>query len=94
MTQETKELEKKINNAMNAKEEKTTEHEAIAGYQIFINLLTNLLGCVLIGASLGVFFQNMFNTSPVLTAALTILGGFAGLWTVVKYVMHLEKDNK
>lgn len=91
MTKETEELAKKIKKAQNAKQEVKSLKPGFSGYQVAINLLTNLLGCVLIGASLGVLFQNLFNTPVMLTAGLTILGGIAGLWSVIKYAMHVEE---
>lgn len=95
MTKETEELAKKIQKARNAKQETENTKSSVSGYQVAVNLLTNLLGCVLIGASLGVLFQNLFITPVLLTACLTVLGGLAGLWSVIKYVMHMEeKDNE
>lgn len=58
------------------------------GYQTALDMLTNLIGCVLIGVSLGVLFQNLFHTSVLLTAGLTIFGGIAGLWSVVRYAIQ------
>ncbi len=57
------------------------------GYQTAIEMITNLFGCVIIGLSLGVLCHNLFNTSSLLTAGFTIFGGFAGLWSVIRYAM-------
>lgn len=90
MTKETQALAKKIEKARKIKENVVVGAPQPSGYQITVNLLTNLFGCVLVGASLGVLFQNLFNTPTLLTAGLTVLGGAAGLWSVIKYAMHLE----
>lgn len=86
MTKKTEDLAKKIK-AQKQKQSQKTIAISSGGYQTAIDLLTNLCGCVLIGLSLGILFQNLFNTSALLTAGLTIFGGFAGLWSVVRYAI-------
>lgn len=92
MTKETKALSAKINTLKNKqakKEEVSTKRPS--GYQIVTEVIVDLLGCIFMGASLGIIFQNMFNTSTKLTVALTLLGGIAGIWSVIKYAISLEK---
>ncbi|MBQ8250711.1 MAG: AtpZ/AtpI family protein [Alphaproteobacteria bacterium] len=92
MTKETKALAEKINTLKNKqvkKEEVSTKRPS--GYQIVTEVVIDLLGCILMGASLGIIFQNMFDTSARLTVALTLLGGIAGIWSVIKYAISLEK---
>lgn len=91
MTQETDQLGQKIEALQKQKNRIEELKNPQNGMQIVINLLTNLLGCVLIGSSIGYFCQKAFNTPVTLTVGLTILGGFAGLYSVVKYLIELEK---
>ena len=92
MTKETTKLAEKINTLKNKYVQKdVAEDKKPTGYQIITEVIVNLLGCVLIGASLGVVFQNMFDTSVKLTVALTFLGGVAGIWSVIKYALSLEQ---
>lgn len=86
MTKKTDELAQKIEKKK-AKLEKKPAAASQNGYQTALDMLTNLFGCVLIGLSLGVLFQNLFHTPALLTAGLTIFGGIAGLWSVVNYAM-------
>lgn len=91
MTKETTKLAEKINTLKNKYVQDVAEDKKPTGYQIITEVIVNLLGCVLIGASLGVVFQNMFDTSGELTVALTFLGGVAGIWSVIKYALSLEQ---
>lgn len=92
MTQETDKLAEQIQEIKD--ERQTAQKPALerSGYSIAINILTDLFGCVLIGLGLGVLFQKMFNTSHLVTASFTILGGVAGLWTVIRYGIALDKQ--
>ena len=92
MTKETTKLAEK-NDALKIKQIKKdfNQDKKPTGYQVITEVIVNLLGCVLIGASLGVVFQNMFDTSVKLTVALTFLGGVAGIWSVIKYALSLEQ---
>lgn len=96
MTEETEKLAEKISEAKQEQNEKNAVVPEKSGYSIIINILTDLFGCVLIGLSLGVLFQRVFETSHVVTALFTVLGGVAGLWTVIRYAIALDKqeDNK
>lgn len=91
MTKETDELANQINEIKRQHEDEQRPHPTEEGWSTTINVLTDLLGCVLIGLGLGVFLQSVFNTSVLVTASLTILGGIAGLWTVIRYALSLEK---
>ena len=95
MTKETSILAEKINTLKNkhVEKDKVTARRP-SGYQIVTEVIVDLLGCVLIGVSLGVVFQNIFGASEKLTVVLTILGGIAGIWSVIKYAISLEKDSK
>ncbi|MBQ3117006.1 MAG: hypothetical protein IJC11_01620 [Alphaproteobacteria bacterium] len=93
MTKETDELARKIALEQEKRQQKQLCHST-NGYQIAFELLTNLFGCVLIGLSLGLLFQNIFHTSVLLTAGLTVFGGVAGLWSVVRYALDKERKGK
>lgn len=90
MTKETKELAKKIKKV---KEEKTQkeDNKTPSGYQIATEIVVDLLGCLLIGASLGIISQNLLGTEQKMTVALTILGGIAGIYSAIKYAISLSK---
>lgn len=92
MTQETDELAEQIRHVKDDRQEENTPHPTRSGYGIAINILTDLFGCVLIGLGLGVLFQEVFGTSAYVTASLTMLGGIAGLWTVIRYGINLDKQ--
>lgn len=94
MTEETDELAEQIRQVKQERAEEIKPHPEKRGYSIAINILTDLFGCVLIGLGLGVLIQTLFDTSPLVTAGFTILGGVAGLWTVIRYGMSLDKRNE
>lgn len=90
MTQETDDLKQAIEAARTRQSDVPNPTSGIVGYNTTVYILTDLLGCILVGMALGVFFQKIFGTSIVLTAVLTLLGGVAGLWTVIRYAMRLQ----
>lgn len=92
MTQETDELGEYIRQVKQERTEDEKPHPEKTGYSIAINILTDLFGCVLIGLGLGVLFQKMFGVSHLVTAVFTMLGGVAGLWTVIRYGIALDKQ--
>ena len=92
MTQETDELGEYIRQVKQERTEDEKPYPEKTGYSIAINILTDLFGCVLIGLGLGVLFQKMFGVSHLVTAVFTMLGGVAGLWTVIRYGIALDKQ--
>lgn len=86
MTKKTDALAEKIAEKKEKQQSKNTKTSA-NGYQTAVEMITNLFGCIIIGLSLGVLCHNIFNTSSLLTAGFTIFGGFAGLWSVIRYAM-------
>ena len=96
MTKETDELGEHIQYIRQEHAAEEVPHPEKTGYSIVINILTDLFGCVLIGLGLGVLFQKMFDTTYLVPALFTILGGLAGLWTVIRYAVALDRqeDNK
>lgn len=91
MTQETDDLKANIERIKKAQSDADQIHMGKPGYNATINILTDLFGCVLIGLAIGIAAQTYLDTSVLLTASLTILGGVAGLWTVVRYGLAVEK---
>ena len=93
MTKETIGLAQKINKV----KEKHIKKDSCAGKcgvspcQVVADVLIDLFGPLLVGISLGVFCRNMFATSPSLTVGLGLLGALAGLVSVVRYAIELDK---
>lgn len=94
MTLETDELKKEIELMRNTKKEVSASLTTVKGYNIAVTILTDLLGCIFVGCSIGLFFQYIFHTSVLLTAGLTLLGGIAGLYSTVRYAIFLEKKGQ
>ena len=94
MSEETEQLDSEIKALKHKAEQPAKSGSGISGYNISVTILTDLLGCIFIGCAVGLFLQKVFNTSPLLTAGLTILGGVAGLYTTIRYAMGEDKKNK
>lgn len=94
MTLETDNLQRDIQAARDKQTEPANPLSASVGYNTAVYILTDLLGCILVGLALGIFFQKVFDTSILLTAILTLLGGIAGLWTVIRYAMNLQRQQE
>ena len=93
MSQKTTDLRTKIQR-LKKEDERPQAHSSTQGYSISVVMLTDLLSCILVGLGVGLFFQKFFHTPVLLTAALTLLGGIAGLWNVVRFAMNQDKGNK
>ena len=91
MTEETKQLDAEIKALKKTGQKPETINTAIGGYNVAITIITNLLGCVFVGAAIGILFQLVFHTSSLLTAGLVFLGGIAGLYSTVKYGLQQER---
>lgn len=94
MTQETQDLAREIESVRTSRSRFTRLRRLSDGYSTTINLLTDLFGCILVGLALGLLLRSYFNASVLWVAGLTILGGIAGLWTVVRYALNQEKKGK
>lgn len=90
MTQETEQLSNKINDVRHHVNMQENPSVSSAGYGVAVNILTDLFGCVFIGLAIGVLCQKLFHTSGFVVAIMTLLGGFAGLWTVIRYGISLD----
>ena len=63
----------------------------VQGYNISVTVITDLFSCILVGLGIGLFLQKTFHTSPLLTAGLVLLGGIAGLYSVIRFVINEDK---
>ena len=93
MTKETEALSLKIKQARNDREKDEVVKEN-NGYQVVTEVIVNLFGCILVGTSLGVISNNLLETGDKFTILLSVLGGIAGIWSVIKYAISLDKGNK
>jgi len=94
MTHEIEQLSTEIETLKNKENMPVQVRSGVSGYNVSVTILTDLLGSIFIGCALGLFLQKVFNTSPLLTAGLTILGGVAGLYSSIRYALRLEKKDK
>ncbi len=94
MTKETEKLAQSIQTAqaVHRPTEDLTEKKHQSGYAIVSEMLTDLIGCVIVGLALGIFFQRMFGAPALLTAGLTFLGTVAGLGSVIRTGIRLSKQ--
>ena len=89
MNQNLIDLQEKIHSLKKREKEKSRSSDQ--GYGIAIVMMTDLVSCILIGLAIGLFFQKMFHTHVLLTAFLTILGGIAGFYSVVRFALSEGK---
>ena len=96
MTKETDVLAEKIKQAkgIQPKEEKQNKNQKLSGYQIITEVVVNLFGCILVGTSLGIISNNLFETGDKFTILLSLLGGIAGVWSVIKYAMTMDRESE
>jgi F0F1-type ATP synthase assembly protein I len=94
MTEETERLDSQIKALKNKADKPAKIGAGVNGYNISVTILTDLLGCIFIGCAVGLFLQKFFNTSPLLTGGLTILGGVAGLYSTIRYAIREDKKRK
>ena len=92
MNEQLTELQEKINKIKG--EKKAFSSTGVRGYNVAITMMTDLVSCILVGLAVGVLLQKFFETSVLLTAVLTLLGGIAGLWSVIRFAIAQEKGNK
>lgn len=94
MTQETQNLSHEINEVRKDHKQTVSWKRLSDGYSTTLSLLTDLFGCVLVGVALGFFVHIYLGASILWVAGLTVLGGVAGLWTVVRYAMNQDRKGK
>ena len=94
MNEDIEQLNSEIKALKNKADKPVQIGSGMNGYNISVTILTDLLGCIFIGCAVGLFLQKFLNTSPLLTAGLTILGGVAGLYTTIRYAIREDKKKK
>jgi ATP synthase protein I len=60
----------------------------------YLGLGFQLAASIIIMFFLGWWLDKEFNSSPLLTIIFSFLGGFAGIYSVIKAVLDLNKKNK
>lgn len=88
MSLKTIELRDKIRHLKRQKESPVPSNQ---GYNVSVAMLTNLMTCILVGLGIGLFFQKIFHTPSLLTAGLTLLGGIAGLYSMIRFAINQDK---
>jgi len=88
MTLELQELQEKIKQLKRGRKQSVSGTQ---GYGIAVVILTDLISCILVGLGIGLLFQKIFHTSVLLTAGLTLLGGIAGLYSVIRFAIKQDK---
>jgi len=58
----------------------------------YINLGLNLVMPAFVGLVIGVFLDNIFRTGQLLTVVFLFLGILSGLWSLVKAIIEIEKE--
>ena len=89
MTKETQDLQAKIN-AQRVADKPVPP--APAGFGLAIAMMTDLICCLLVGLGLGIIIQRWASTSPIVVVIFTMLGGVAGLVSVVKQGIKRSKS--
>ena len=92
MNQKLTELQEKIQQ-LKGEEPPQSCRGVKSGYSIMVTMITDLVSCILIGLGLGFFFQKVFDTSPLLTAGFTLLGGIAGFYTMIRFAIRQDKHD-
>ena len=92
MNPDISELQEKIR-YLKSKKKAPKKAVGAQGYNLALAMMTDLLSCVLVGLGVGLFLQKVFHTSPLLTAGLTLLGGIAGLYSVIRFAINEDKRN-
>jgi ATP synthase protein I len=60
----------------------------------YLGLGFQLAASIILMFFLGWWLDKKFNSSPLLTIIFSFLGGFAGIYSVIKAVLELNKKNK
>lgn len=79
---------------MNDEEKKARNAKIYQDIGPYLGLGVQLAASILIMLFLGYWLDGKFNTSPVLTIIFALFGGFAGMYTVIKTVLNLNKKKK
>lgn len=79
---------------MNDEEKKTRYTKIYEDVGPYLGLGVQLAASILIMLFLGYWLDSKFNTSPLLTIIFALFGGFAGMYSVIKTVLDLNKKKK
>lgn len=60
----------------------------------YLGLGVQLAASIVLMFFLGYWLDGKFGTSPLLTIIFSFLGGFAGIYNVIKTVLELNRKNK
>lgn len=90
MSSKITDLEAKIQ-TLRKKKSASPKMPVTQGYNVTLVMVTDLISCIFVGLGLGVFFQKVFHTPPLLTAFFTLVGGIAGLYTTVRFAIKQDK---
>jgi len=85
MTQETKDLQDKINTK---KTPSPTPKTTVTGFGFAMAMMMDMICCLLVGLSIGLLVQKFWATSALVVAGFGLLGGIAGLFSVVQMGLH------
>ena len=77
--------QKKINNQQPTSQQPTT------GFAVAMAMMMDLISCLAVGLGIGILIHKMANASPVVIAVFGLLGGIAGLFSVVQMGMKRGK---
>ena len=80
MTQETKKLKEKIN----SQKAPTPSAQPVAGFGLAVAMMMDLVCCLVVGLGIGVLIHKVAHTTPLVIAFFALLGGIAGLVSVVQ----------
>ena len=89
MTQETQDLQAKID-AKRAGGNRAVTRES-GGFGFAMAMMMDLVCCLLVGVAVGMVIQKYFRTTPLVVVAFALLGGVAGLVSVVRTGMNRSK---
>lgn len=87
MTQETQKLNEKIE----AQKKPITPQQPTAGFAVAMAMMMDLISCLAVGLGIGILIHKMAHTSPVVVVVFGLLGGIAGLLSVVQMGMKRGK---
>ena len=84
-------LKNKINHLQHNKENKSVpKRDSGAGFGFKIS--TEIVAALIVGAGIGLFVDNYFNTGPFGLIIFFILGAFAGFLNVYRVMRRIEKQ--
>ena len=84
------ELNKKINNLENNKNEINPKKQSGAGFGFKIS--TEIIAALVVGVGIGLIVDNYFNTKPIGLIIFFIFGALAGFLNVYRVMRRIEKQ--